>query len=85
MGSRIYITRPNKAKEANQDEIKQFEKTALSYAGRGNQVYLIERFPKKFFQFATKIKIEKVIEPISSLSALSNSRLFKVVLTHNTY
>jgi len=85
MGTRVYVTRPNKEKEADQDEIKKFEKSALSYFGRGNQVYIIEKFPKKFFQLATKIRIEKATEPVSSLSALSNSRLFKVILTNKFY
>lgn len=85
MGNRIYITRPNKEKEANQEEIKQVEKSAISYFNRGNQVYIIEKFPKKFFQLAAKIRIEKVIEPVSSLSKLSNSRLFKISLANNNY
>ena len=85
MGNDIYFTRVNKGKEANEDEIRKFEKSALSDFGRGNKVFIIEKFPKKFFQLATRIKIEKVVEPVSSLSVLSNSRLFKVVSANIIY
>lgn len=85
MDNKIYLTRFNKGKEANEDEVKRFEKSALSAFARGKEVYIIEKFPKKFFQLATKIRIEKVVDNVSSLSALSNSRLFKVVLTGSIY
>ena len=85
MGSKVYFTRPNKGKEASEDEIKSFEKSALADFSQGKDVYIIEKFPKRFFHFATKIQIEKVIEPVSSLSAVSNSRLFKVVARHGLY
>lgn len=85
MDNKIYFTRINKEKGAGEDEIKRFEKSALSDLGRGKDVYIIEQFPKKFFCFATKIRLEKVAEPVSSLSELSNSRLFRVVSTHSMY
>ena len=85
MDNNIYFTRPNKEKEASESEIKSLEKFRMSYLNRGKEVYIIEKFPKRFFYFATKIKLEKVAEPVSSLSALSNSRLFKVILTNNVY
>lgn len=84
-GNKIYVTRQNKEKEANEEEIKDFEKTAMADFKKGKDVYLIEKFPKKFYYFATKIRIEKVVEPVSSLSAVSNSRLFKVISTDNIY
>ncbi|MBN1941429.1 MAG: hypothetical protein JW772_04580 [Candidatus Diapherotrites archaeon] len=79
MDNRVYLTRPNKEKEASDEEIKIFEKSALSGVNKGKEVYLIEKFPKRFFCHATRIKLEKVTENVSTLSALSNSRLFKVV------
>ena len=85
MDNKIYFTRLNKGKPATEDEIKRFEKSALSDLGRRKEVYIIEKFPKKFFYFATKIRLEKVVESVSSLSAVSNSRLFKVVSTHSIY
>lgn len=85
MDNKIYFTRFNKGKEANEDDIKRFEKSAISDLRRGKEVYIIEKFPKKFFQLATKIRIEKVIDPVSSLSAISNSRLFKVISTCSIY
>ena len=75
----VYFTRENKNIEANSEEVLKFERSAVLDFGRGNRVFIIEKFPKKFFQFATRIKLEKVIEPLSTLSPLSNSRLFKVV------
>ncbi len=83
MGINIYLTRPNKETEADEDDIKRFEKSAISNFNLGNRVYLIEKFPKKFFQLATKIRIEKASEHFSSLSEQSNSMLFKVFLTNN--
>jgi|SRR3989338_5124414 len=85
MNDKIYFTRANKEKEADEDEIKSFEKCALSDFKRGNEVYIIEKFPKKFFHLATKIKIEKVVENVSSLSPISNSRLFRVVSANSIY
>ncbi|MBU0635653.1 hypothetical protein KKE06_01375 [Candidatus Micrarchaeota archaeon] len=85
MDNEVYLTRVNKNKAAGEDEIKRFEKSALSSANRGKKVFLIEQFPKQFWYFATKIRLEKVIEPVSSLSKLSNSRLFKVVSTNSMY
>lgn len=85
MDNKVYFTRFNKEKEANEDEIRRFEKSALSDFGRGKEVYIIEKFPKKFFQLATKIRIEKVAETVASLSAISNTRLFKVISTCSIY
>lgn len=85
MDNKIYFTRVNKEKAANEDEIKRFEKSAISDFSRGKEVYIIEKFPKKFFHLATKIRIEKVVDPVSSLSALSNSRLFRVVSANSMY
>jgi hypothetical protein len=81
----IYFTRENKNKEASAEEVGKFERSAISDFGRGNRVFIIEKFPKKFYQFAALIKLEKAIEPVSTLSALSNSRLFKVVLANRIY
>lgn len=83
--NKIYFTRFNKGKAASEEEIQLFEKSALSDFTRGKEVYIIEKFPKKFFSHATKIRLEKVDEPVSSLSALSNSRLFKVVSHYREY
>lgn len=85
LSNKIYLTRPNKDIEANEDDVKRFEKFALADFKMGKDVYIIEKFPKKFYYFATKIRIEKVVEPISSLSAVSNSRLFKVISTSSIY
>lgn len=85
MDNMIYFTRPNKEKEASEDEVKSFEKYATSDFNRGKEVYIIEKFPKRFFYFATKIRLKKVVDYVSSLSALSNSRLFKVIFTNNIY
>ncbi len=85
MSDRIYFTRANKEKEADEDEIRSFEKSALSDFKRGKEVYIIEKFPKKFFHLATKIRIEKVVERVSSLSPLSNSRLFRVISANSIY
>lgn len=85
MDNKIYFTRFNRGKEANEDEVKRFEKSAISDIGRGKQVYIIEKYPKKFFQLATRIRIEKVAETVASLSAISNARLFKVILTGSIY
>ncbi|HLD58865.1 MAG TPA: hypothetical protein VI977_04470 [archaeon] len=85
MNDRIYFTRANKEKAATPEEIRVFEKSALADFDKGKEVYIIEKFPKKFFYFATKIKIEKVEEPISTLSAASNSMLFKVVSANSLY
>jgi len=83
--NKIYITRPNKDTEATPEEIQRFEKTTLADFGRGKDVYLIEKFPKRFFIHATKIKLEKVDEPVSTLSDESNSRLFRVLSTYSIY
>jgi len=85
MDNRVFFTRPNKGKEASEEEIRRFEKSALSDFSQGKEVFIIEKFPKRFFHHATKIRLEKVTEPIPSLSALSNSRLFKVVSTYSLY
>jgi len=85
MSNRIYFTRANKEKEADEGEIKSFEKSALSDFKRGKEVYIIEKFPKKFFHLATKIRIEKVVGNVSSLSPLSNSRLFQVFSANSIY
>ncbi len=85
MVNTVYFTRHNKEEEANADDIRRFEKSAISDIGRGKIVFIIEKYPKKFFQLATRIRIEKVVEKVASLSALSNSRLFKVILTGDIY
>jgi len=85
MDNKIYFTRLNKEKGASEDEVKSFEKSAISDFRRGKEVYIIEKFPKKFFYYATQIRLEKVVDSVSSLSALSNSRLFKVVSTPNIH
>lgn len=85
INNKIYFTRPNKDKEASEDDIKQFEKTAIADVNRGKEVYIIEKFPKKFFYMATKIRIEKAEENVASLSALSNSRLFRVFSNNSLY
>ena len=85
MGEKIYFTRPNKDQEANAEEVKSFEKSALSNFKRGNEVYIIEKFPRQFFQFSTKIKMEKITDPVPTLSPLSNSRLYRAVSTHSIY
>ena len=84
-GNQIVFTRNNKETPANEEEIKQFEKTALSGFGRGKEVFIIEQFPKSFFYFASKIRLEKVAAPVSTLSEQSNSRLFKVLSTHSMF
>ena len=81
----IYFTRENKNKEASAEEIRKFERSAISDFGRGNRVFIIEKFPKKFYQLSTRLKLEKVMEPVSTLSGLSNSRLFKVVSANSIY
>lgn len=81
----IYFTRENKNTEANAEEVQKFERSALLDFGRGNRVFLIEKFPKRFYQLATRIKLEKVNEPVLTLSALSNSRLFKIVTANSIY
>ena len=85
MDNKIYFTRTNKDQEANEEEIKRFEKSALADFGRGNEVFIIEKLPKKFFHYATKVRIEKVDESDPSLSELSNSMLFQVFSTHSMY
>ena len=85
INNKIYFTRPNKDEEANEDDIKSFEKTAIADVNRGKEVFIIEKFPKKFFYMATKIRIEKVDEPVAALSDLANSRLFKVVSNNSLY
>jgi len=81
----IYFTREKKNQEASVEEIQKFERSAIMDFGRGNRVYIIEKFPKKFYQLATRIKLEKVMEPVATLSELSNSRLFKVVSANSLY
>lgn len=83
MDNRIYITRMNKDEQANSDDIRRFEKSAISEIGRGKKVFIIEKFPQKFFQLATRVRIEKTVEKVASLSAASNAKLFKVLLTGN--
>lgn len=85
MDNKVYLTRNNKNREADGDDIKRFEKTAIADINRGREVYLIEKYPKKFFQLATRIRIEKVAEIVASLPAISNARLFKVFLTNSIY
>lgn len=85
MDNAVYCTRLHEDKAADQDEIKRFEKTALSNFNRGKKVFLIEQFPKQFWYFATKIRLEKVEQPVATLSAVSNSRLFKVISTNSIY
>lgn len=85
MENAIYFTRPNKDVAASEDDVKRFEKSAIADFGRGKKVFIIEAFPKKFFFYATKIRLEKTTEPVAALSELSNSRLFKVVSTHSIY
>ncbi|MBI4053225.1 MAG: hypothetical protein HY394_04260 [Candidatus Diapherotrites archaeon] len=83
--NRIYLKRPNDEKEASEDDIRQLERSAIAGFNMGKEVYIIEKFPKKFFYFATKIRIEKVADRVASLSAVSNSRLFRVVPSHSVY
>ena len=78
--NKIYFTRQNKEEEATEENIRHFEKSAISDVQRGKEVFIIEKFPKKFFQLATRIRIEKVVENIPSLSVKSNTRLFKIFL-----
>jgi len=85
LSNKVYFTRPNKDTEASEDEIKDFEKSAIANFSKGKEVFIIEKFPKKFFYFATKIRIEKVAENVSTLSVVSNSRLFKVFSTYSMY
>lgn len=85
MDNKIYFTRTKKDVVADEDEIFRFEKSALSDIGRGKDVYIIEQFPKKFFNYAAKIKLEKVTEQDITLSELSNSRLFRVTSRHSLY
>ena len=85
MDNKIYFTRPNSTQEATEDEVKRFEKSALADFSRGKEVYIIEQFPRKFFGYATKIRLEKVIEPTIALSPVSNSFLYRVVSTHSMY
>ncbi|MFH0954811.1 MAG: hypothetical protein V1777_01795 [Candidatus Micrarchaeota archaeon] len=85
MDNKVYFTRTKKDEAADEDEIFRFEKSALSDIGRGKDVYIIEQFPRKFFNYAAKIKLEKVIEPVVTLSELSNSRLFHVTSRHSLY
>ena len=85
MDNKIYFTRANKNIAANEDEIKQFEKSTLSNFSKKKEVYIIERFPKKFYYYATKIRIEKVAKRDSFLSPLSNSRLFQVFPTQSIF
>ncbi len=85
MDNKIYFTRHNKEKEANTDDIRRFEKSAIADICRGKEVFIIEKYPKKFFQLATRIRIEKAVETVASLSATSNARLFKVILTGSIY
>ncbi len=81
----MYCTRQNKGVEATEDDIRRFEKSAIANIGQGKEVYLIEKYPKRFFHRATRIRIEKVAEKVASLSKGSNARLFKVFLTGNIY
>ncbi len=85
MDNKIYLTRRNEELVATEDDIKLFEKSALFEFAKGNDVYIIEKFPIKFFGHATKIRLQKVSVPVSSLSEESNSRLFKVVSAHSIY
>ncbi|MDO8625769.1 MAG: hypothetical protein Q7R47_06815 [Candidatus Diapherotrites archaeon] len=85
MDNKIYVTRENKERVATEDEIKRFEKSALADFAKGKDVYLIEAFPNKFFGYATKIRLERVMIGISTLSDESNSHLFKVVATGSIY
>ena len=85
ISNKIYLKRPNDENEANEDDIRQLERSAIAGFNMGKEVYIIEKFPKKIFYFATKIRIEKVVDRVKSLSALSNSRLFKVVPSHSVY
>ena len=85
MDNKIYFTRRNKGKEATNENIRHFEKSALSDIQRGKEVFIIEKFPKKFFQLATRIRIEKVVENVPLLSSRANARLFKVFRTGSIY
>ncbi len=85
MTNKVFFTRPNNEQEASEEEVIRFEKSALADVHRGRDVYIIEQFPRKFFGYATKIRLEKVIQPVATLSELSNSRLYRVVSTHNIY
>lgn len=85
MDNKIYLTRPNKENAATEDEVKGIEKSALSEFSRKKDVYIVEKFPIRFFQYATKIKIEKVSEPDATLSELANTQLFKITTTNNIF
>ena len=85
MMNKVYFTRAKKNEIADEDEIFRFEKSALSDIGRGKDVYIIEQFPKKFFHYAGKIKLEKVTEPDATLSEADNLRLFRVTSRHSMY
>lgn len=85
MQHQVFFTRPNKDVAASQEDILRFEKSALSDLGRGKEVYIIELFPRRFFSYAVKIRLEKVVEPIASLPALSNQHLFRVFSTNSIY
>lgn len=85
MDNKIYFTRTKKDEPADEEEIHRFEKSALSDIGRGHDVYIIELFPKRFFNYAIKIKLEKVTEIDSSQSEDANSRLFRVTSRHSLY
>jgi len=85
LDNRVYYTRPNKEKAATEDEIIRFEKFVLADIHRGKQFFIIEEFPIKFFGYATKIRLQKVMEPVGTLSEESNGRLYKVVSTSSIY
>jgi hypothetical protein len=85
MDNKVYLTRANKEKVATEDEVKQFEKSAIAQLSKGKDVYLIEAFPNKFFGYATRIRLEKEVVSVSTLTETANTQLFKVVATGNIY
>ncbi len=85
MTETVYLSRPNREKEASGDDILQFENSALSLLRRGKDVYTIEAFPKRFFHYVSRIRLEKVDRVLPDLSALENAQLFKVVFSGSMY
>jgi len=84
-GNKVYLTRPNKEKAASEDEIRQLERSANSYFNMGKEVYIVEKFPKNFFYFATKIRLQKVVDRVKSMPAISNAMLFRIVPSNSMH
>lgn len=85
MQRRVFLPKLRQGKHASGEDILRFEALAVYNLREGREVFTIEPFPKRYFYYLSKIRLEKVVERDPTLDDASNAQLFRVVLTGNIY